>query len=227
MAATDSVPAIYTIYAALIAAGGISVGAALSTLNDWGKDKRAAKREIEADRRAMTRERATRREETSWRWYENRAIFERDTALELQQEIYSYSRAFATIRLADEVEYRKSGEWGINSSVDGEELRLRTVAINRLRVRLFDVALREQVNDYISLCSKAALQYGVESADAKQARKRAMDFEAQAQKHFEFINEQLGVIIRKAFESLDPYQIPELPQFPSAIDSPANKPEKL
>lgn len=77
MAAADAVPAIYTVYAAFIAAGGISVGAILSSLNDWGKDRRAAKRETESDGRAIARERATRREETSWRWYENRVTFER------------------------------------------------------------------------------------------------------------------------------------------------------
>jgi hypothetical protein len=227
MAAADAVPAIYTIYTALIAAGGISVGAVLSTLSDWGKDKRAAKREIETDKRAIARERATRREETSWRWYENRATFERDTALELQQEIYGYYRAFNVIRRADELAYRQSGKWGLEKTGDpAEELRIRTAAIQQLRVRLFDAALREQVKQYISRCTSSALQFGVESADAKQARKTAMDYEAQAQKLFESINEQLGVIIRKAFESLDPYQVPELFQFPSVIDPPASQPEK-
>src|SRR5690348_11754791 len=103
---------LYTIYTALIATGGIAVGAILSSLNDWGKDKRAERREIGSDQRAIVRERATRREETSWRWYENRATFERDTALELQQELYDYARAFTLVRHADEMTYRKTGKWG-------------------------------------------------------------------------------------------------------------------
>jgi hypothetical protein len=223
MAAADAVPAIYTIYTALIAAGGISVGAILSSLNDWGKDRRSEKREIGVDQRAIARERATRREETSWRWYENRATFERDTALELQQELYDYGRAFTLVRHADEMSYRKSGKWGIEPAGDAaEDFRVKTVAINRLRVRLFDATLREHIMEFRNLCGKAIGEHGSDPADAKQARKRAQDYEIQAWVIFDTINEQLGTTIRKAFESLDPYQVSELPQFPSAISPPVS-----
>jgi hypothetical protein len=63
---------------------------------------------------------------------------------------------------------------------------------------------------------------GSDPADAKQARKRAQDYEIQVWTIFDTINEELGTAIRKAFESLDPYQVSELPQFPSAINPPAS-----
>jgi len=225
VAAADVVPAIYTIYAAVIAAGGVAVGAIVSSVSDRGKDKRAERREKATDERAVARERLTRREETSWKWYESRATYERDTALQLQQEIHAFARAFVRLRHADEMNFRSNGTWGrirVPEDID-EEFRAQTSAIQLLRVRLFDAELREQVSEYVGLCTRSVMAHSDEQTTAQQARRNANDLERQSLSIFDAINEQLGAIIRKAFESLDPYQVPELPQFSANLKLPSSE----
>lgn len=210
-AAAAAVPAIYTLWAALIGAGGLVVGAALSTFNDWGKDKRAAKREASADDRAMKLERNKRREDTTWRWLEKRESFERDTALQLQDEFFKFARAFTLAMSEDEKEFANTGEWErgrLSTDVD-EEFRRATVALQTLRVRVFEGSLRDQIEEYIDVCVDALTQRA-KSSSASEARDRSHVLERRSQELFRPLNEMLGQKLRSAVSALNLDQVIQL-----------------
>jgi hypothetical protein len=122
---------------------------------------------------------------------------ERDTALELQNELFKFGRAFGRAVHADEMTYKSTGVWGTNRLPQGlsDELLSSTVAINRLRVRLRDDELSRDFARYVELCTRAMIQNPATGTN-EMRRARAQSLTAQATQLHGELNDRLGQKIR-------------------------------
>jgi hypothetical protein len=127
---------------------------------------------------------------------QRRGALER-TALELQDELFRFGRAFGRALYSDEMAYRATGTWGTDRLPPGlsDELLRSTVAINRLRVRLLDTELSKDLAAYITVCTRAMIQ-GPGAGDDQSRRAKAQSIAAEAAKLHSDLNDRLGQKIR-------------------------------
>jgi hypothetical protein len=111
-------------------------------LADALRDSRAAAREEAAADRARVRE---------------RAAFERETLIELQDWLAKLMRAMGAMHHHDYMEYRKSGRWGHDPV--GEDLNTgfheAIVNVHRYRVRAADADVRDMAQRIVTLAVAA------------------------------------------------------------------------
>jgi hypothetical protein len=125
-------------------AGGLG-GYWLAGRNEEARDKRAAAREVQARREALGE-----------RLEEDRHNFQRDTLLELQEELQRITENVIQIMTRDTKTIKESGEIQLGGSLSDENKRI-AVSIQRLKNRVLDDELRQAVRDYGGLCSTYGL----------------------------------------------------------------------
>jgi hypothetical protein len=128
-------------------------------LADALRDSRAAAREEAAAERARERE---------------RAAFERETLIALQDWLAKLARAAGAMHHVDYVRFHESGRWGRDAV--GEELNTglheAIVNVQRYRVRAADAAVRDTVEHVVKL-TVASTQGAAHGEDDRQAYARA------------------------------------------------------
>jgi hypothetical protein len=119
----------------------------------------AAATEYLRGKQSLARDREARRDARMAAREDVREAFERDTLLALQEAMESLMRNSARIFHEYEMEFRRSGRWGIMLPEDiGGEVSSRLAReFQRLRVRLLNESLRNQANNWSLLAAKATI----------------------------------------------------------------------
>jgi hypothetical protein len=178
---------------AVLGSGGISAlgGYLLAGRNERKRDERAAEREREARREKQADEART---------------FQRDTLLELHDQLYKLNRHQGKIQHIDEMRYRETGRYKRGTMPGGlsDGFTELVTNINRLRVRVFDPELREAIDKYmsmvISLIFGSALR---EEGDDAEQHTRAGRIDIDITNQYPELEEQLGAAIRSQFPGSD------------------------
>jgi hypothetical protein len=161
--------------------GGLG-GYMLAGRNDEARDGRAAERE-ECARRAALADRLE----------EDRHNFQRDTLLELQDELQRLARVATQILRQAEETVENGGLYRLPGALNDEEFQLRT-SVRRLWVRVLDPGLRKDVEGFIAVCRNLGLPRAGEDKD--EVLTRLFQKEAKVLQTYEAVNNALGVQLR-------------------------------
>jgi len=119
----------------------------------------AGRNEDARDRRAAQREQRARLDAFAERLEESRHTFQRDTLLELQDELQRYVRNTAQVMMQDRATIKERGQmYLLPGSLGGEEARMISVSLQRLRARVIDDQLREQIGEFMEFCTRQGLE---------------------------------------------------------------------
>ncbi len=102
------------------------------------------------DQRAIGREREARVEARRLHLLERRASFQRETLLNLQEEVMQLARAAGRMDHLDKMEYRKTGEWGKHLFPEDLDEGAREAGVKTLMlmVRVRDDVVRDMVKKF-------------------------------------------------------------------------------
>jgi hypothetical protein len=115
----------------------------------------AGRNEETRDRRAAQRESRARREAHAERLEDDRYAFQRDTLLQLQDDLQALLLITARGILKRQREMLHSGQLSAEPGRDEEGNRVRA-SVNRLQERVLDDHLRTTVNKFLDLCARSA-----------------------------------------------------------------------
>ena len=133
------------------------VGPITTLLGGLGGYWLAGRNDDARDRRTVAREESARLAALADRLEEDRHAFQRDTLLELQDELQRLARATTRILLQDERTVKESGRlYQLPEGLSDEEFQIFT-AVRRLWVRVLDPELRKAVERFVDVCSRASL----------------------------------------------------------------------
>lgn len=133
------------------------VGSITTLLGGLGGYWLAGRNDDKRDQRAAARETTARRASLAERLEEDRHIFQRDTMLELQDELQRLVRYTAQISLQDQRTIKEEGQLDLlDEDLNEEGTRLR-VSVHRLRSRVLDDQLRTEVGEFAALCATAGI----------------------------------------------------------------------
>lgn len=119
-------------------------GYMLAGRNDEARDKRAAQRETAARRTALAD-----------RLEEERHTFQRDTLLELQDQLLQLVRNQSLVISQDIKTLQEHGQlFQLPEGLGGDEPRQTVVSLQRLRTRVLDPGLRQAIGSFIQLCTR-------------------------------------------------------------------------
>jgi len=118
----------------------------LAGRNEESRDKRAASREADARRAAMAE-----------RMEEQRHTFQRETLLELQDELQRLMRITARVSIQDTKSLKEHGKTFLLPEGLSDEHHQSTIVVQRLRSRVLDPELRTVVSNFVSACSRQSI----------------------------------------------------------------------
>lgn len=128
-----------------------------------------------------------------------RAAFERETLVTLQDWIAKLARAATAIGHQDEMEFRRSGRWGhqqVGPDLN-EGFQAAITNVQRLRVRLLDDQLRDEVN-VLALKAVEIVTSTAHAESDEAARERAAVARQSLQESFTQLNETIGRLLRES-----------------------------
>ncbi|MHB8290407.1 MAG: hypothetical protein ACYDEY_14485 [Acidimicrobiales bacterium] len=163
------------------------VGYGLAGRNEEARDMRAAERETIARRSALGE-----------RLEEQQHAFQRETLLELQDVLQSQMRCAAKGILHDQRTLRSQGTLTLLGPELDEESYNTGVAIRRLRVRVLDSNLRDEIEEFHAFTSTIQASASVISnlPTAKDALARLESQMAELSQRYQAITETLGISLR-------------------------------
>lgn len=125
------------------------LGYALAAITELFRDRRAHKREIEAQAFVRDREREARDVARRDERFERRTEFQRETLLNLQEEVFKLMRTTAEMQHSDAMALRSGVQW--HKQLLPPDLNVRAFSANvqttKLKVRVADEGVRELVNE--------------------------------------------------------------------------------
>jgi hypothetical protein len=146
----------------------------------------------------VAREESARRAALADRLEEDRHAFQRDTLLELQDELQRLARATTRILLQDERTVKESGRlYQLPEGLSDEEFQIFT-AVRRLWVRVLDPELRKAVEGFVDACSRASLPTSGGDKDEILARLRRQ--QARVAESYRAVNDLLGERLRRELD---------------------------
>jgi len=159
----------------------------LASRNDEARDRRASAREVSARRAALAD-----------RLEENRHIFQRDTLLELQDELQRLARATTRILLQDEKTVKEDGQLHLlPEGLSDEEFQINT-AVRRLWVRVLDRELRDAVEGFVNICTQAGGP--APGTDKNELLAQLQQRQAQVVESYRVMNDLLGDRLRQELD---------------------------
>lgn len=142
-----------------------------------------------ADRRIARREKEARIETRRDAQLLRKAEFQRETILELQEQIARLARATGKLHHADIMDFRKTGVWGKGQFPDDANKNAfeATTQISVLRVRIDDEGIRETARKFTGACAVVALARSEDEAETQLMFVTGM---------VEGLNDQIGDVLR-------------------------------
>jgi hypothetical protein len=189
----------WTGMAALVApittlAGGLG-GYWLASRNEEARDKRAAQRESQSRLDALAD-----------KLEEDRHTFQRDTLLELQDELQHLVRNTAQAIMQDKSAIKERGQiYLLTGDLSDQALQI-TKSLQRLRSRVLDNELRDAIGDFIGTCSTASMGLtgypnGKVPDNEQEAAVNRLDRRMrETSDAYERLTESLGVHIRRELD---------------------------
>lgn len=130
----------------------------------------ADRNEEARDKRAGVREAAARQATLGEQLEEQRHTFQRDTMLELQDELQRLARITARMVLQDQSTLKEKGRlYQLPEGLSDQSFEI-GVSVRRLTVRVLDPTLRQAVNDFHALCSALSIPVGAENEDPERVQ---------------------------------------------------------
>jgi len=174
------------------------VGPITTLLGGLGGYWLAGRNDDARDRRTVAREESARRAALADRLEEDRHAFQRDILLELQDELQRLARVATRILLQDERTVKESGRlYQLPEGLSDEEFQIFT-AVRRLRARVLDPELREAVEGFVDVCSRASLPTSGGDKDEILARLRRQ--QARVRESYGAVNDLLGERLRRELD---------------------------
>ena len=122
---------------------------------------------------------------------ERSRAFQRETLLELQEELVDYMRLFGEAYFEQLESYKKTGDWrSLLSDEINEKIRLSNAKTAVLIERLIDEEIRNNLNELKNLVSRGLLANTKEEAETYQRK---------ASEKFEECNKSLGAVLRSYY----------------------------
>jgi hypothetical protein len=186
----------------------VIVGPVTTLLGGLGGYWLAGRNEEARDQRAAAREAAARRDALAERLEEDRHTFQRDTLLELQDELQRLVRNAGKISLQDQRTIKEEGQiYLLGGTLSDENMQI-MVAIARLRARVLDDQLRSAVGDFTSLCAGASMGLDhprdkVSDQERGQAVRKLQDSLVRLTVAYEELNDLLGIHLRRELDRRD------------------------
>jgi hypothetical protein len=125
---------------------GVLGGYVLAGRNEESRDQRAARRQAQIQGDAFAEQ-----------LEQDRHTFQRDTLLQLQDELQNLVRNTAKGIMQDQKTIKEQGQIFLLAGDLSEEARQITVSVQRLRARVLDDQLRAAVGDFVGACSIAGI----------------------------------------------------------------------
>ncbi|MFM0082295.1 hypothetical protein P0D72_26035 [Paraburkholderia sediminicola] len=140
-------------------------------------------------RRTSARERAARQEQRRDAARIRQIDFQRDTLLELQDFCQQLARHTGRINFEDSMAYRDTGHWGrsLVSAEVSEGSRACQAGISKLRGRVRNDAIRQQVLEFSAVCAAVVTARAKDKSDSAFNRMGTIQNE---------LNEQIGSVLR-------------------------------
>jgi hypothetical protein len=133
------------------------IGAVTTLLNGVGGYWLSGRNDEARDIRTLQREQTARKEERDDRLQEQRHEWQRQTLLDLQDELQKLARATGKILHQDLLTVReKGGVFLLPDALGGDEFLAATVAVQKLRERVLPDELRARVGDFVEFCAHAS-----------------------------------------------------------------------
>jgi hypothetical protein len=130
-----------------------SFGAVTTVLGYWLSGRHDEAR----DKRALEREQIARKEDRNDRLQEQRHEWQRQTLLDLQDELQKLARATGKILHHDLMTVReKGGVFQLGDAALNDDYLAATVAVQKLCARVLDDGLRGCVRDFVGFCGYAS-----------------------------------------------------------------------
>jgi len=163
--------------AELLAVITLVLGWFLSESSSWFKTRR--------DERSRRLQRTESKED-------QRAEFQRQTLLDIQEKLLELSRSTFRIYFADLTAQNQGKRWGTDPVPEdlAEKDRALTMTLTALTVRIADDSLREQVGNYRETCKRVS--FATSQDEARQAH-------VEMGQLFEGINARLGELLRSTY----------------------------
>ena len=123
---------------------------------------------------------------------DQRADFQRQTLIEIQEKLLQLNRSTFQIYFADLMAQNQGGRWGSNLVPDeiAEMDRELTMRLAALTVRVADDGLREQISGYIQICKEVG---------SAKSQDEAHQAEMEMERLFGSVNIHLGEILRSTY----------------------------
>jgi hypothetical protein len=180
-----------TVGLAIYAGLGPLAGYLLGGRNERKRDDRTAAREREALRERQADE---------------GRVFQRDTLLELHDQLYKLNRNTGRASFLDEKRFRETGRYARDQLPEelSDEFSELIGNLNRLCVRIFDQELRELVDNYIKAIIRASISRGHrKDGDDQRERARVETESIRTLAQWGPLEERLGAAIRSQFPGSD------------------------
>jgi hypothetical protein len=188
---SDWAALISPVTAMLSGLGGALGGYWLAGRNEEARDTRASKREETARRAALTE-----------RLEDQRHEIQRETLLELQDELQKLARATVQILHFDRnnLGLRAAGTVPLPDDLDDG---FSTLSVNRLKTRVLDRQLRDAIDAFTAICSRdAAIPRGGEHFSGDDLQTAITEQLVELNERFMQLNEQVGEHIRDEIDRL-------------------------
>jgi hypothetical protein len=181
------------------------VGPITTLLGGLGGYWLAGRNDDARDRRAADRETVARRAALAERLEEDRHNFQRDTLLELQDELQRLARVTAKINFQDRQTLIERGQLYLLPDGLNDEAFQITVAVQRLRARVLDAELRQRIAGFIDMCNRNMALLAEKDRDAILA---GLDLHTQQMgDSYTGLSELLGEHLRRELDRRDLAQL--------------------
>lgn len=181
------------------------VGPVTTLLGGLGGYWLAGRNEEARDQRAAVRETAARREALAERLEEDRHTFQRDTLLELQDELQRLARITTQISLQDRKTLKERFQvYQLPEGLSDEAFQI-TKSAQRLRTRVLDDELRRRVGEFVAICSRDVAFRTGDDPDAAIAELERQNNEMGD--YYIALNELLGEHLRRELDRRDLAQL--------------------
>jgi hypothetical protein len=174
------------------------VGPITTLLGGLGGYWLAGRNDDARDQRAAAREAAARQAVFAERLEEQRHAFQRDTLLELQDELQRLGRITTRIAIQDRKTLKERGQLCLLPEGMSDEANQTVISVQRLRTRVLDPTPRQAVADFVEVCSRDASALARESPETVLAHLDQQ--EAQMADQYIALNELLGERLRQELD---------------------------
>lgn len=160
----------------------------------------AGRNESSRDRRALAREEGSRRTALAEKLEEQRHTFQRDTLIELQDELQKLIRITARISLQDQKTLQEHGQLvQLPEGLSDEHFEV-SKSVRRLQTRVLDAELRQAISDFLVACNRSAIALKDDEPSVDETIAIVVQALDRASASYTALSELLGTHVRRELD---------------------------